>query len=70
MSKTFFGSETLFGEIIVVVGGEFCQDDCGKVATLANLSPDSGNLANFESDWLQIFWFGDLANFWPFLKSI
>jgi len=37
MSKPFFGSETLVGVIIVVVGREFCQDDCGKVATLANL---------------------------------
>jgi len=30
-----------------------------RVAILANLSPDFGNLANFESVWLQIFWFGD-----------
>jgi len=30
---------------------------------LANLSPDSGNLANFASIWLQIFWLGDLAIF-------
>ena len=29
-----------------------------RVAILANLWPDSGNLANFESVWLQIFWFG------------
>jgi len=36
---------------------------CNRVAMLANLSPDSGNLANFESVWLQIFWFGDLAIF-------
>jgi len=27
--KKFFGSETLFGVIIVVVGRVFCQDDCG-----------------------------------------
>jgi len=30
-------------------------------AILANLSPDSGNLVNFESVWLQNF---GLANFW------
>jgi len=31
-----------------------------RVAILANLSPDSGNLAKFESVWLQIFWFGEM----------
>jgi len=41
-----------------------------RMAILANLSPDSGNLANFESVWLQMFWFGDLANFWRFFDSI
>jgi len=30
-------------------------------AILANLLPGSGNLASFESVWLQIFWFGE---FW------
>jgi len=39
-----------------------------RVAILANLSPDSENLAN-ESIWLQMFWFGDLANFGDFLKT-
>jgi len=39
------------------------------VAILANLLLDSENLENFESVWLQIFWFGDLANFWQFLKA-
>jgi len=32
MPKTSFGSETLFGVIIVAVGREFCQDDCGESA--------------------------------------
>jgi len=32
----------------------------GRVAMLANLSQDSGNLANFQSVWLQIFWFGEI----------
>jgi len=40
-----------------------------RVAILANLSPDSENLAN-ESIWLQMFWFGELANFWRFLKNL
>ena len=40
-----------------------------RVAILANLSPDSGNLPNVESVWLQIFLFGDLANFCHFLKT-
>jgi len=31
-----------------------------RVAILANLSRDSGNLANFESIWLQTFWFGEM----------
>jgi len=39
----------------------------GRVALLANLSPDSGNLPNFESVWLQIF---VLANIWRFFKII
>jgi len=38
-----------------------------RVAMLANLSPDSENLANFESVWLQIC---GLANFWRFFESI
>jgi len=41
-----------------------------RVAILANLSPYSGNLANFESVWLQIFWFGDLTNFGRYFESI
>jgi len=28
-AKNVFGSETLFGVIIVVFGRVFCQDDCG-----------------------------------------
>ena len=35
----------------------------GRVAILANLSADSRNLVNFESVWLQIFWFGHLEHF-------
>jgi len=31
--KTCFGSEILFGVIIVVVGRVFCQDDCGAKQT-------------------------------------
>jgi len=31
-AKNVFGSETLFGVIIVVVGRVFCQDDCGDEA--------------------------------------
>ena len=38
-----------------------------RVAILANVSPDSGKLANFESVRLQIFWYGDLAIFWKHL---
>jgi len=33
MPKTFFGSETLFGVNIVVVGRVFCQDDCGAFSS-------------------------------------
>jgi len=40
-----------------------------KVVVLANLSPDSGNLTNFESVLLQIFWFGDLADLWRFFEN-
>jgi len=41
-----------------------------RVAKLANLLPDSENLANFQGVWLQISWFGDLANFRQFFESI
>ena len=34
---------------------------------MANLSPDSGNLKNFEGLWLQTFWFGYLAIVWKLL---
>jgi len=33
------------------------------------LSADSGNRSNFESVWLQIFWFGYLEMFGDFLKA-
>ena len=41
----------------------------GGVAIVANLSADYGNRSNFESVWLQIFWFGYLEMFGDFLKA-
>ena len=41
----------------------------GRVAILANLSADSGNRSNFESVWLQIFWFGCFEMFGDFWKQ-
>ena len=41
----------------------------GRVAILAKLSADHGNLSNFKSVWLQIFWFGYLEIFGDFLKA-
>jgi len=46
----------------------------GRFAILANVSPDSRNLVNFESVWLQIFWFSHLEiflmTFWKHLAPI
>ena len=39
------------------------------LAILGNLSPDSGNLTNFEDVWLHLFWFGDLATYFKVYGS-
>jgi len=53
------------------LSGKWAQHVRRSDAILANLSPDSRNLANFESVWLQIFWilrFGEFPTI--FLKHL